>query len=121
MSWGNEPDDFQDGYQFDPQKRNGNTGFLPPGIADGGFAGSGDWQNLSKQAATPAAPQQPTAALSGDWQNLSKQAATPATPAGWDRTGFRDAWMGTGNNVAAQDALLKQYGINLSGNGTGTL
>lgn len=45
----------------------------------------------------------------------------PAPVSPWDRTGFRDSWMGTGNNVGAQDALLKQYGINLSGNGTGTL
>jgi hypothetical protein len=39
----------------------------------------------------------------------------------WDRNTFRDSWMGTGNNVGAQDALLKQYGLNISGNGTVTL
>lgn len=48
--------------------------------------------------------------------SLDQPAVSP-----WDRTGFRDSWMGTGNNVSAQDALLKQYGISLSANGTGRL
>jgi hypothetical protein len=39
----------------------------------------------------------------------------------FNREQFRDAWMGTGNNKAAQDALLAQYGLTLDGAGRSRL
>jgi hypothetical protein len=39
----------------------------------------------------------------------------------WDHSTFRDEWLGTGNNVGAQDSILGKYGITLAANGTGTM
>lgn len=51
----------------------------------------------------------------------AKNQPQAAAPQQFDRNAFRDEWMGSGNNVGAQDAILKKYGITLSANGTGTL
>lgn len=52
-------------------------------------------------------------------QQTAQTQAQPST--NFDRNVFRDMWMGTGNNVAAQDALLKQFGIQLDPAGRGRL
>lgn len=102
-------DDGQD-FEVDPQRRNGNTGvFGGLGFGPGGAAPK-DFVSTPQQGAFGPAGAVPEGFVSSGQQG-----------APFDRTAFRDSWMGTGNNVGAQDALLKQYGINLSGNGTGTL
>lgn len=51
-----------------------------------------------------------------------RYSAGPQAPTrAFDHDTFRNAWMGTGNNVDAQNAILKQYGLTASPNGTVTL
>lgn len=42
----------------------------------------------------------------------------PPSPAAWDVNAFRNAWLGTGSDVNAQNALLSQYGLSIAPNGT---
>lgn len=45
-------------------------------------------------------------------QNMASFGGGPAAPASsFNREGFRDAWMGTGTDVGAQNALLGQHGL----------
>lgn len=64
--------------------------------------------NLTQQMATP-----PPAPPGGDTSAVRQQMATPGGPQPFDRTAFRDSWMATGSDKAAQDALLAQYSLQL--------
>lgn len=53
----------------------------------------------------------PTTGINGGGGNV--------TP--YDHSGFRDAWLATGNNVDAQNKVAAQYGITLDGSGRATM
>lgn len=51
----------------------------------------------------------------------TQRPVAPNSAAAWNREQFRDQWMGTGTNVAAQNDLLARYGIQIDGAGRATL
>lgn len=105
-------------------------------MQNGGIAGAGMNANALPDATTaqgsspgvdgnPPAPGAPDAPAPQMWNSPADEAAShPAAPATtpYDHSTFRDAWLGTGRDVGAQDNILKQYGIGApSANGTVTL
>lgn len=113
--------DFSEDDQTDPKRR----AMLDQLDPSGGVQGPGASANSvapvnTTYAPSPTAPSAANTGIAGGGTPTSPVA--PSSPSPYDRATAPGLWQATGNNVAAQDALLQQWGMSpLSANGTGTL